>query len=156
MLETQWQRHTVPCPKGVSILSEETDNEQTSETGNVTSMRSAIKYLAMIKSNRITILTKVVENGVLNEMRKEALQASGGRERRAEWGQGVSHAYNWEKQVAGRQKWGPEIESWWPEGRPVKLKKSEWGGAEEKREKMSKEPEAMARPWPTLQARIRT
>ena len=74
----------MPCPKGVSILSEETDNEQTSETGNVTSMRSAIKYLAMIKSNRITILTKVVENGVLNEMRKEALQASGGRERRAE------------------------------------------------------------------------
>lgn len=47
-------------------------------------MRSAIKYLAMIKSNRNTILTKVVENGALNEMRKRALQASGGRERRAE------------------------------------------------------------------------
>lgn len=47
-------------------------------------MRSAIKYLAMIKSNRNTILTKVVENGALNEMRKGALQASGGRERRAE------------------------------------------------------------------------
>lgn len=47
-------------------------------------MRSAIKYLAMIKSNRNTILTKVVENGALNEMRKGALQASEGRERRAE------------------------------------------------------------------------
>ena len=37
MLETQHQRHTMSCPKGASILSEETDNEQTSEMANVTS-----------------------------------------------------------------------------------------------------------------------
>lgn len=37
MLETQQLRHRLSCPKGASILSEETDNEQTSEMANMTS-----------------------------------------------------------------------------------------------------------------------
>jgi len=35
-------------------------------------MRSAIKYLAMIKNYRVAVLTRVVKNRVLNEMRTEA------------------------------------------------------------------------------------
>lgn len=41
-------------------------------------MRSAIKYLAMMKV-QVAVLTRVVKIRVLNEMRKEALWASGGR-----------------------------------------------------------------------------
>lgn len=47
-------------------------------------MRSAIKYLATIKTDKMAILTRAVKSRVLNEMKKEALQALGGSERRSE------------------------------------------------------------------------
>ena len=47
-------------------------------------MRSAIKYLVMIKNYRVAVLTRVVKNTGLNDTRKDALWASGGRERGSE------------------------------------------------------------------------
>ena len=81
MLETQQLRHRLSCPKGASILSEETDNEQTSEMANMTSgNEKCYKYLVMIKNYRVAVLTRAVKNRGLNETRKDALWASGGRE----------------------------------------------------------------------------
>lgn len=73
------------CPKGASILSEETDNEQTSEMASMTSgNEKCYKIFSNDEELQVAVLTRVVKIRVLNEMRKEALWASGGRERRSE------------------------------------------------------------------------
>lgn len=65
----------MPHPNGASALSEETDNEQTSE---ITTIPSGDQNCSKISSNTRELQNRYF-NKSLEEIRKEALQASRGR-----------------------------------------------------------------------------
>lgn len=73
----------MPHPNGASALSEETDNEHTSE---ITTIPSGDKNCSKITSNTRK-RQDCYFNKSLEEIRKEALQASRGRMWNSEWGE---------------------------------------------------------------------